>query len=206
MELEIIKALLNLGVATIGLVLTWFLGSRITASWAERQKRREFELALANAFYDHYGEFRAVWRSWNLALEESTKNSEEFEKRSATLLDRASIAEGGLEAVLLKVASERLLKKTDQRDLGNLRQAFQVLRERIQEKCPISYGSSEDPDYLEFKRLATHLGTLLASRAYNQPTPTDAYEAFREITSNKYEYRWKRAGRGVELFAKVRST
>jgi len=193
---EFLKASLSLAVTIVGLGLTWFIGNRIAAFWAERQKRRELELALANAFYSHYGEFRAIWRFWNQSVEELAADSEEFKRRRETLLDRASIAEGALEAALLKVSSERLLTFTDQEDLGNLRQAFQVLRERIQENIPISYGYSEHQDYLEFKRLATRFGTLLASRSSQRaPTPEEAFLAFREITDNKYQPRWKRAGK-----------
>lgn len=98
--------------------------------------------------------------------------------------------------MLLKVASERRLLPEEQKNLGNLRQAFQVLHERIREEEPVSYGASEDPDYLEFKRLSTWLGTVLASATEWQPPSADAaYQAFREITHNKYEPRWKAAGR-----------
>jgi hypothetical protein len=75
---EYLKASLNLAVTIIGLGLTWFIGNRIAAFWAERQKRRELELALANTFYSHYGEFRAIWRFWNQSAAELPKDSEEF--------------------------------------------------------------------------------------------------------------------------------
>ena len=98
-----------------------------------------------------------------------------------------------MEAALLKVAAERVLKKSLQKDLGRLRQAYQVLRERIQAGVGISYGRCDDPDYLEFKRLATLFGVLLVSRSGKKtPTRAEAYEAFREITHNKHEKRWKR--------------
>ena len=196
MNPEVQKALLSLAVTVIGLGLTWLIGSRIAAHWDERKKRRELELSLANNFYLQYGEFCAIWKFWNQSLNELTKKSDEYKKRRNDLLDRASRAEGGLEAALLKVASERILDVTTQVDLGNLRQAFQVLRERIEEGIPISYGSSDHPDYLEFKRLATRFGILLASQSSkNMPNQKQAITAFHEITHNKYESRWKKAGK-----------
>ena len=79
--------------------------------------------------------------------------------------------------------------------MGNLRQAYQVLRERIQTGENISYGSSGHPDYVEFKRLVTWIGVLLAFRSTAQPTAEEAHAAFLEITDNKYESRWKEVGR-----------
>jgi len=198
MDPEVWKAILSLAVAIVTLGLTWLVGNRVTAFWSERQKRRELELALANSFYSHYGEFRAVWRLWNWSLKKLASDKDAFSKARSELLDRACRAEGGMEAALLKVASERVLDDTARQNLGNLRQAFQVLRERIEEGIPVSYGASEHEDYLEFKRLATWFGTLLAARpAKRVPDPTDAYKAFREITHNKYEPRWKKVGRDV---------
>jgi hypothetical protein len=172
----------------------------VTAFWSERQKRRELELSLANSFYSHYGEFRTVWRLWNWYLHTLASNADAFCKTRSEILDRACRAEGGMEAVLLKVASERNLDDAARRNLGNLRQAFQVLRERIEEGLPVSYGASEHEDYLEFKRLATWFGTLLAAGpAATVPHADEAYDAFREITHNKYEPRWKKAGRKADL-------
>jgi hypothetical protein len=199
MDSEVWKAILNLAVALFTLGLTWLVGNRVTAFWIERQKRRELELSLANSFYAHYGEFRAVWRLWNWWLAKLPSDAA-FSKTRAELLDRASRAEGGLEAVLLKVASERVLNQDEQQNLGNLRQAFQVLRERIEEGVAVSYGASEDEPYVEFKRLATWFGTLLASKpATVVPRPDNASKAFREITHNKYEQYWKRAGRQLNV-------
>ncbi len=189
------KAALNVIGPVISLVLAALIGQRLGAYWAERQKRRELELSLANTFYASYGEFCSVWKYWNQSLGELPKDSEELKHRRDSLLDRASKAEGSLEAALLKVASERLLDKSEQVDLGNLRQAYQMLRERIQEGVMISYGASCHPDYLEFKRLATRFGVLLASQPSRKaPTPEQAYLAFQEITDNKHETRWRRAG------------
>lgn len=190
------KVLLATVGPVVSLGLAALIGYPLTAYWAERQKRREFELALANSFYSSYGEFCAVWKYWNQSLEELPKGSDELNSRRTALLDRACKAEVGLEAALVKVASERVLTMTELSDLGNLWQANQVLRERIQNSDRITYGASEHPDYLEFKRLATQFGVLLASNPVKRgPAPEEAYAAFQEITNNKNELRWKQAGR-----------
>jgi hypothetical protein len=194
MDQEVWKALLNFIVAGAGLLLTWFIGYMIGDQHAEKRKRRELDLALASSFYTHYGEFRAVWKLWNRLRYELQTKPPLFEPARRDLLERANHAEGGLEAALLKLASERVLTRKEQEDLGNLRQAFQVLRERIELGEEVSYGKSQDPDYLEFKRLATRFGVLLASSG-KLPKPGQAKAAFWEITHNKYEPRWKTVGR-----------
>ena len=51
------KAALNTIGPAVSLLLAAIIGQRISAKWAERQKKREHELALANAFYTSFGEF-----------------------------------------------------------------------------------------------------------------------------------------------------
>ena len=182
-------------VASIIAVLTTLVGAFLSAHWTKLQKRRELALALANAFYASYGEFCAIWKYWNRLLEDLHAGLQDPKDYRDSLLDRASKAEGGLESALLKVAAERKLDKEAQANLGNLRQAYQVLRERIQTGEKISYGSSDHPDYVEFKRLVTWIGVLLASHSTAQPTAEEARAAFLEITDNKYESRWKQVGR-----------
>lgn len=190
------KALLDLAVNVITLGVTWLVGQRVVSYWTARQKRKELQLQVAGDFYKHYGQFRGVWKSWNDALAVSPAAQNMTPQDRAAFISRAMEAEGGMEAVLLKVAAERRLQPEDQQNLGNLRQAFQVLHERIRDARKVSYGVSEDPDYLEFKRLSTWFGNLLASPPeWEPPSANEAYEAFREITHNKYEPRWKGAGR-----------
>ncbi len=143
-------------------------------------------------FHSHYGEFCAIWKLWNQALKELASNPDKLEECRRVLLDRATTMEAGVEATLLKVASEQLLSVLEQAELGNLRQAFQVARERIRDSQPIAYWSSENPQYVEFKRLACALGTILgSSRSRREPSPEESAKAFSEITSNKYEGAWK---------------
>ncbi|WP_417914026.1 hypothetical protein [Candidatus Electronema sp. JM] len=189
------KVILNTVGPAVSLVLAALIGQRISAKWAERQKKREHELALVNTFYSSYGEFCAIWKDWNHTLMEGESSPDELKTRRQELRERACRAEGALESVLLKIAAERILTQHERVDLGNLRQAYQVLRERIEERVRISYGASDHPDYLEFKRLATLLGVMLAQHSVREPSAIEAFESFREITDNRPESRWKRMGR-----------
>lgn len=188
------KLIVTLAAPIATLLLAAAFGQRLSAWWSEKQKRRELELALANSFYTGYGEFCAIWKEWNWSLSNLGVGSEELMRKHMSLQERACRAEGAIEAVLLKIAAERRMSRAEAAELGSVRQAFQVLRERIQQGRPISYGSSSHPDYLEFKRLATLVGNLLASRSGRLPTAAEAYASFQEITDNKHEMRWARAG------------
>jgi len=109
--------------------------------------------------------------------------------------------EGGIEATLLKVASEIRLDKDDRHNLGQLRQAFGVVRYCIRHRMKIPYYASDVDLYLQLKRFSTAFGVLLArplSRSpltifatFPVPSPKDAFEAWKDITDNKHEKNWK---------------
>jgi hypothetical protein len=54
---ELVRSLLNVAVTLITLALGWFVGNRLSAAWAIRQKKREIELETVKEFYRIYGEF-----------------------------------------------------------------------------------------------------------------------------------------------------
>lgn len=176
------------------LALAAIAGQRITSWWNERQKRRELELALANRFYDGYGEFCAIWKQWNYIVRVNDKTDEAY-KRFLQIHERACHAEGEIESVLLKIASEREMTDECSSYLGDLRQAFQILREKIERGQPLSYSYAEHPEYLAFKRLSTFAGNLLASKSAKLPTAERAFANFKEITDNKHESQWRNAGK-----------
>lgn len=112
--------------------------------------------------------------------------------------DRAAKLEAGIEATLLKMASEIKLSEKDLYNLGQLRQAFSVVRYCIRHRIDVPFYSSDDAHYRELKRLSTACGMLLARPLKRRifakvpiPTAEEAHEAWLEITDNKHESCWK---------------
>ena len=109
--------------------------------------------------------------------------------------------EGALEATLLKAASEIVLLPEEQETLGQLRQAFGVVRYCIKHRKEVPYYSSHNRMYLELKHLSTEFGLLLAKPLTRSrvsifanvpmPTPEQARNAWEEITHNRHEEKWK---------------
>ena len=127
-KLELIKT----GFTCLTLVLGWFIGQRIIVYWDIMKKRQELDIEAATQFHLLYGEFKEVSRLWRAFSYPDKKVS--FSKDvPSDLLKRASAAEGGIEAIILKLATERILDGEDIRTLGLFRQAYQKLREAIRE-------------------------------------------------------------------------
>jgi hypothetical protein len=193
---EAIKAALTLTTSCTTLALGWFVGSRITAGWDQRKKRREVTMATAEAFYKSYGEFFAIWKEWSAVYAASSLDGGDAKRFS--LLNRAAVAEGAVEALLLKLAVERRLTPVDVDTLGCFRQAYQVMRESIRDNRLVGIGdnqwrSSEAPDYVVFKGLATRVAQIVA-REDAAPDTASTRIAFREITSNRFETGWPKIG------------
>jgi hypothetical protein len=184
-SLELTRGGISLAVTLIGLGVGWLVGQRLTYQWNLRQKRRESELATAHDLRRLYGEFFAIWKVWNVVAREADPTT------CHDVLCRAAEAEGLLERVLVKLATERRLSSADRDTLGKFRQAYQQLRGAIKRGQPLGWNSSEHPEYLAFKRLAVAV-TLIVQRE-GGVTLIGAEEAFaslRDITSNGHEKSW----------------
>ncbi|MCK5485046.1 MAG: hypothetical protein KAI86_02465 [Desulfobacterales bacterium] len=197
----------RLFITLIGLLGAWIVGNSITTKWQLIQKRKELELQLAQNFYKYYGEFFAIWKIWHQLIEDTGETAIVVpehaipEQSRYELHERAAAMEGGIETTLLKVASEIPLDQDDQRNLGNLRQAFSVARYCIRHRMTIPFFSSGNKQYRELKRLSTAFGVLLARPlrtnllsifvSFPVPTAKEANDAWEEITSNDHEKDWK---------------
>lgn len=203
-KLEFLKAALSAVVAILTLSLGWFFGQRLTHYWSIRQKKRELELAIVSDIYKLYGEFFSVWKLWNYYLTDIKQNNFPKETRWE-LLKRATTAEAGMEAVFVRLSSERNLNEEEIRCLSKFRQAYQRLREVIKENKKLDWYHSNHPEYVAFKIGATKLAwminvggqkyTYLEKRMffhepYNIPNFEDASNALRRITSNEWENNW----------------
>ncbi|MBB6345522.1 hypothetical protein FHU36_002031 [Nonomuraea muscovyensis] len=198
---EMLKAVPNLVVALITLSLGWLVGLRLTARWDERKKRRELDLLALGAFYEAYGQFCAIWKSWDGAPD-SLRQDDPFQTE---MLRRAAEAEGKVESLLVRLASERSLSQQECTLLSCFRQAFQSLRKSIRRKVPLQsriyapgtlevvahqWASSEDPPYLAFKALAGYTSDLMSRSSRSSSAPMSSFISLRQITSNALERMW----------------
>ena len=182
---ELFQALLNIIVAVITLGLGWLIGQRLTVYWAIRQKRKELELAAVNGFYELYGEFFSVWKAWAYIHTNIVSENERSNLRWS-LLERACATEGKLEAIFVKLSSERNLSDIDIEVLGKFRQAYQQLRESIRDDKNIGWWSQDAPGYLSFKRLSNLVALIILNEKGSNRSP----DALVKITQNTWERNW----------------
>ncbi len=191
---EGLKAIPNLLVALITLGLGWVVGQRLTLNWNLRQKRRELDLSNAKEFQSLYGEFFAVWKLWNYYVRDIGDKSLPGASRWE-LLNRACTAEAGMEAIFVRLASERNLSEGQVHSLGQFRQLYQKLREVIRDNEPLQWNHSEHPEYMNFKCLGAKVAYFIVSDEDKDKAAAAKHaDALVGITSNRKEYRRKVAG------------
>jgi hypothetical protein len=173
-QIEVLKTLLS---ACTGLAVGWF----VTYKWQAKQKKREADSLTAKSFYELYGESFAVWKLWEFEFQSNYPD----ESRRLSLLERACLAEGRMEAVLVAISCERPLTPDQVKTLGMFRQGYQTMRESIRDNKRIDWPGSEDRQYHEFKKLASKLGALLVD------SNKDRSKQLLEITSNDWEAKWR---------------
>jgi hypothetical protein len=168
--------------ALVLLGLAWFVGQRLTVKWSLYQKRREHDLETARDFHLLYGEFFAVWKLWNYYVRHTELKA--FPDASRwSLLDRACEAEGRLEAILVRLASNKALDDQDIEVLGQFRQIYQKLRQSIRDNIPLEWDHAEHPDYILFKTHAPLINSIILNGRTAPPKESNILE----ITSNRWE-------------------
>jgi hypothetical protein len=175
---SIVTTLLTLGVG-------FFIGQAIIAKWNMRVKERELDFDSIRRVRELYGEFLSTRRLWNYHVERSKLHT--LDDRGLSLLDRCCLAEGEIEALLMKVALERTLTQKQLDDLGLFRQGYQQLRESIRDIRPLEWGSSMHPEYLALKRGCQSLIDIISNLKRQSPDS----KQFEYITSNVHEVRWQ---------------
>jgi hypothetical protein len=191
---EWLKVIPNLFVALITLGLGWVVGQRLTVNWNLRQKRRELDLSNAKEFQLLYGEFFAIWKLWNYYIRDI--GAKELPGASRwELLKRACTAEAGMEAIFVRLASERNLSEEQIESLGQFRQLYQKLREGIRDNQPLRWDHSEHPEYMNFKRLGSQVAYFIVSDEDKDKLAAVKHaNALVGITSNRHENRNRLAG------------
>lgn len=156
--LEFIKT----GLALVVLVVTWFFGQRILAYWELKKKRKELDIATATQFQHLYGEYKQLWRLWKVFSNRSEYDLLVPDHTRWELLQRATAAESSVEAVIVKLTTERAINKTDIETLGLFRQAYQQLRQGIRDNKTLRL-SHESPEYILFNELSDKVACLIMS-------------------------------------------
>ncbi|WP_328665549.1 hypothetical protein OG905_01005 [Streptomyces sp. NBC_00322] len=169
----------------------WLVTTRVTDRWEQVKKSREMDLAAAQDFQRLYGEFVAVWKTWNSLTDGHTPVTTP-EHVGWGCLERATAAEGQIEALMAKLAAERFLTEDEIDMLGGVRQAFKVVRRSIKQGRPIGWSSSGAEPYMAIKTLSAATSVLLstAPRTRNGPSAAVAARNFRGITDNRHEASW----------------
>jgi hypothetical protein len=187
--------------AIAGAAVLAIIGYRVAYYWDDRKRIRESDLAALAAFYRLYGEFFATWKLWD-SHKRYDVNTTNLDAVQWELLARAEATEGGFEALLVKLASERRLGNCDPELVACFREAYQMLRERIRSDEPLEWWASRDPSdhglgytqYEAFKALAGYpASTLEASRPArtDRPTEQETIQALLKITNSaKYRHCW----------------
>ncbi|MEE1820159.1 hypothetical protein PUR59_34755 [Streptomyces sp. SP18ES09] len=194
--IESIGAPLLTVVATLG--GGWLVTTRVTDRWDQVKKQREMGLSAAQDFQRLYGEFVAIWKTWNALTSHHTPVTTP-EHSGWSCLERATAAEGAIEALMAKLAAERLLNDDEIDVLGGVRQAFKVARRTIERGEPLDWGASGVAPYMALKSLSAAMSVLLSSpsQGKGRPTAARAARAFAEITDNRHEMTWIATARAI---------
>lgn len=173
----------------LSVLLAGIIGQRLTVYWAHRQKRKELAQAASHEFFLLYGEFFAIWKCWNYSVDRGEPERQSEYQRE--LFVRVSAAEAGLEASLIKLASERVLSLADCETVGRFRQGYQSMREAIGKSQRFEWNWSGHEQYLAFKKLACRLASLVASSDRARQPKVDQIEAsLLSITHNGWSQSW----------------
>jgi hypothetical protein len=177
-QLELVKA----GLSVCLLLLTWFGGQRILLLWERRKKQNEIDLASLTQLHRVHSEFRTIGRLWrSFALH--VKSPEDLvpvpDDVHWQVQLRAAAAEGEMEALVVKLATERVLSDDEINALGFLREAYQLLRRSIRDRRWF-YWRSGSTEYKCFYTSAIELAALL-SRAGKRPSAKQAVDTVEKV-------------------------
>ena len=185
---------LFIALATLGCAA--FIVKRLLDYWQTRQKSREFDTANLKQFHSAYADFFAVMKLWNHCVEhneDELPSAGEYELPHATrweLLTRAYMVESSLEAIFLKLSATWNLTPVETELLGRFRQAIHTLGNSIKSNKPLKWESADQGEYLIFNRLASSVARLIGGENATAKTSEQHAEAFRQITSPRWERIW----------------
>ena len=176
----------------------WFVGQRIISYWDIKKKRQELDIAIAREFHKLYGEFKELSRLWR-AFTFTGKRTQQFVFPDTTrvdLLKRATASEGSVEAIVVKLATERDLTDDDIKTLGAFRQVYQQLRKAIRDGAPLesTYGTAS---YTLFNDLASKMTCIISSNKTKMCPTAEAPGIMQKITAIRSEERKEEQNRHI---------
>ncbi|NEK59910.1 hypothetical protein GCU56_18810 [Geodermatophilus sabuli] len=198
--IEWIRAFTPVAAVLITLVGGWLVGQRVSDRWERTKKQRELDLASLADLYRAYGEFYAIWKTWNAHCSKEGADPSAPADLPWVLLGRATAAEGTIEALLVKVTTERILTDSQVDALAALRQSYRVLRSAIRHGRQLNWGYSAHPQYTALKGLQTYVARLLAESPGSHPEAGLAARQFARTTANSYEQRWPQVAAEIGVF------
>lgn len=173
----------------------------------EAHGRRDRDLAAAAELYRVYGDFFAAWKVWDAHLREVNESPTAQmprlglpdDQRRSELLTHAAQAEGGFEALFIRLTLERPLNDDQLSALWCLREASQTLRRAMKAGEPFLWWKSDRPGepighdgyraYRAFKKLTSLTADLLMG-AYGTPARQigSRLQALRRVTSSPTDF------------------
>jgi hypothetical protein len=189
-ERSILLELIKFGFALGLLLVTWFFGQRIIADWDAKKKQRELDITTTAQFQQLYGEFKEIGRLWKIFLRKEDRTLTFPENTRWKLLERAIAAESKIEAILVKISTERKLSPDNLKQLGLFRQCFQQLRQTIRDNEELVF-SERGLEYDFFNGLASKVACLVSSgkqiRSLDSGTASRNLKAISDIRSTHLE-------------------
>lgn len=187
------------GQASVGFVFVAVLGGLASVLWDGLKRRRDADATSLASFYETYGEWFAVWKLWETVKDGDYPSSTDPESVRKELLDRAASTEGKFEALLVKIAVERRLRRAERARLGRFREGYQSLREHIETDRELRWNvqsgdAGQVAPYVAFKALAVEFARLLSAPwtrlvPWARPSLHHAAESLLRITSWRHPTR-----------------
>lgn len=197
---EILKTIIG---GAVPVAIAAFGGQWILNKYQLSQKRRESRLELARfvrerqyesleQIYNLFGRFMSLYRLINATDTDLSDPEVRY-----GLLQRCAEAEAGVDAVILRVASEftNEYKPDIARALGALRQSVQIWRERVSEGQRLPFIASDQPDYVRFKASFAQISTYLSASIFGglEPLPV-RFEAAQTLILDAFDNKWEQHG------------
>jgi hypothetical protein len=188
--IELFRFVLGLFTAMSVLAVTWLVGLRLATYWTLRQKRNELNFAALQAFHATYGQFKELVKTWRLIKKADDVPPPVPSEERWALLKRACALESKMEALALRVATERKLTDEQLLTLGLLRQGMQTVRESIREDKANPLGS-RGVEYQLVNELASAVASLVSDELpARSPSPAEARAQLARIAEVR-KARWK---------------